>query len=129
LITDAEEIGSIGADYLMDVHIDIAQTINESAFMIQFDRRNGTDYKFYNLSVSDDFRDYIQDELPDYHGAGTGSSTDIVRLCRKVCGVNVSVGYYDEHCCDETLVISEWLHTYKAVSTMLAKPLQQFPLM
>ncbi|MCL1979681.1 MAG: hypothetical protein FWG62_01215, partial [Proteobacteria bacterium] len=62
LITDGEEHGQIGANWLIDFNTDIAEIIHNSSFMIQFDRQNGNDYKFYNIPVSDEFEEYIKQE-------------------------------------------------------------------
>jgi hypothetical protein len=128
LITDMEECGRIGANYLIDTHPDIARVINGSSFIIQFDRRNGTDYKYYHLPVTDEFDDFIRSNLPGYHDAGTSSFTDITVLCTNVCGVNVSVGYRNEHHPEETLNIPEWRNTCERVGAMMERPLRRFPL-
>jgi hypothetical protein len=129
LITDGEEIGRIGAKYLMNENPDIAETIQNSSFVIQFDRRNARDYKCYNLPVSQKFRDYIEIET-GFSEPNKSSSTDIVDLCKKVCGVNLSTGYYNEHKKNEYIVISEWLGIVKIAEKMLGrdKKLERFPI-
>ena len=52
----------------------------------------------------------------------------LVRICGEVCGVNLSVGYYDEHKPEERVCLAEWQHTLDVVRGMLAKPLARFPL-
>jgi hypothetical protein len=130
LITDGEERGQIGAKWLLNCNADIAEIIFKSSFIIQFDRRNGKDYKFYDIPVSEEFENYIKKET-GYINAGTGSNTDIVTLCensKSCCGVNLSVGYYNEHRSYETLVIKEWRNTLKVAENMLKKQLKRFPL-
>ncbi len=136
LITDGEEHGQIAAKWLVNNNTDIAKIIYNSSFLIQFDRRNGNDYKFYDIPVSNEFENYIQQET-GYTNAGKGSftnivTTDIVTLCRNLescCGVNLSVGYYHEHSHSETLNIEQWRNTLKITEKMLAKQLKRFPLM
>ncbi len=130
LVTDGEEHGQIGAKWLVSRNTDIAKIIYNSSFLIQFDRRNGSDYKFYDIPVSNEFENYIQQET-GYTNAGKRSFTDIVTLCENpesCCGVNLSVGYYNEHKPSETLNIKEWRNTLKIAEKMLAKPLKRFPL-
>jgi len=128
LVTDGEEGRQIGAKWLINSNSDISEIIHNSSFMVQFDRRNGNDYKFYNIPVSEEFEEYIIRET-GYTNAGSGSFTDIVTLCdnsRSCCGVNLSVGYYDEHCKDETLNIEEWNNTLAIAKKMLGKQLKRF---
>lgn len=130
LITDGEELGQIAARWLVNHNTDIAKIIYNSSFIIQFDRRNANEYKFYDIPVSNEFENYIQQET-GYTNAGKDSFTDIVTLCRSLescCGVNLSVGYYHEHCPSETLNIEEWRNTLKIAEKMLAKQLKRFPL-
>lgn len=127
LVTDGEEHGQIGAHFLMSNYPDIAEEINEHNYMIQLDRRNGNDYKTYSLPVTDEFRDYIESQT-SFVDAGRTSRTDIVVLCRKICGVNFSVGYCNEHTGDEYLNIDHWLNTYNTVKSLLEKEQPRFPL-
>jgi len=130
LITDGEEHGQIGAKWLINSNEDIAEIIHNSAFIIQFDRRNGKDYKFYDIPVSEEFEKYIKQET-GYTNAGRSSFTDIVSLCnsrKSCCGVNISVGYYNEHSDNETLNIDEWSNTLAITKRMLEKSLKRFPL-
>jgi hypothetical protein len=130
LITDGEEHGQIGAKWLVNSNTDIAEISHNSSFMVQFDRRNGSDYKFYDIPVSKEFENYIRQET-GYANAGRSSFTDIVTLCKNAdscCGVNLSVGYYDEHSSYETLNIEEWNNTLEIAKRMLKKQLKRFPL-
>ncbi len=130
LITDGEERGQIGARWLMREHKDIASIIHQSSFMMQFDRRHGTDYKVYHIPVTEEFKQYIESET-GYTEPNKGSFTDIVSLCNhpdSCCGVNLSVGYRNEHYPDENLNIQEWENTLQIATKMLAKPLERYPL-
>lgn len=92
---------------------------------IQLDRRGSRDYKFYHLPVTDEFEKYVV-ESTGYECAGTTSRTDICVLCEKICGVNLSVGYYNEHHPEEILRYDEWLGTYQIVKRMVEEPLKQY---
>lgn len=124
LLTDGEEDGIIGSHWLMEENQDIASIINQHQFMIQFDRRNGTDYKCYDVGT-DEFRAFIEKKT-GYEEPDTSLYTDICALCEDVCGVNFSVGYYSEHHNDESIKISEWLHTLSIARKLLASDLPKF---
>ncbi len=125
LILDGEEHGQVGSHYLKEHEPELFEEINSHTFMLQLDRRYQHDYRFYDLPVSDAFREYVITETGYTDSDGPGR-TDIGTLAEKICAVNLSVGYYDEHTPNERLVVSEWENTLKIVRTMLAKPLMQY---
>ncbi|HJW87414.1 MAG TPA: hypothetical protein VJ440_12350, partial [Candidatus Brocadiaceae bacterium] len=47
--------------------------------------------------------------------------TDIVTLCRRITGVNLSIGYRNEHTDDEHLVLQDWQHTLDVCRTWLSR--------
>jgi len=118
LITSGEEHGRRGSNYLMREHPDIANEINDDhQFVVQFDRRNGRDFKCYSVGT-DEFREYVEDKTGVYDSENKSftepdrtSATDIVTLCENVCGVNLSIGYQNEHRPEESLVLKEWENT------------------
>jgi hypothetical protein len=121
LITSGEEKGGLGSNWLMDFNGDIAYRINNNhQFAVQFDRRNSRDYKCYTVGT-EDFSCYIEDET-GYTMPDVFSYTDIVTLCHRITGVNLSIGYYNEHSANERLVVNEWLHTLEMAETWLNKP-------
>ena len=95
--------------------------------MIQLDRRNGSDYKTYRIPVSDEFRRYIEKHT-GFTDAGRTSRTDIAALCRRVAGVNLSVGYHNEHTAEEYLDLNEWRNTLDILRNLLRLPQPRFPL-
>ena len=125
LILDGEEHGQKGAHYLRESSPELFDEINDHSFIIQLDRRGSRDYKFYHLPVTSEFEKYVVDST-GYECAGTNSRTDICVLCEKICGVNLSVGYYNEHHQNEILRYDEWLNTYQIVKRMVEKPLRQY---
>jgi len=107
LITNGQEHGLKGSNWLMNENRDIAEEINKShQFALQLDRRNGTDYKCYTVGT-DAFRKYIE-HVTGYSEPDRRYDNDIVILCRDICGVNLSVGYHREHTNQEYLVLDEW---------------------
>lgn len=125
LILDGEEHGQVGAHYLKDTYPDIYTELNEHQYMIQLDRRNANEYKCYDIPVSREFREFIEKEF-SFGDAGTKARTDIVALCDKICGVNLSVGYYQEHTPQEKLCYEEWLHTYEVLAKLLEKKQERY---
>ena len=79
------------------------------------------------LQFSFEFRKFIKDNT-GYKDAGIFSSTDITVLCEKICGVNLSLGYYDEHTKLESFKFNEWLNTLNIARKMLAPKQKKFPL-
>ncbi len=120
LITNGEEHGRIGSKWLMQNNQDIADEINQHhQFLIQLDRRNKTDFKCYTVGT-DEFREYVS-EMTGYTEPNYSSYTDIVTLCRDVCGVNLSIGYHNEHTANEFLDMSAWQNTLRICRKWLSK--------
>lgn len=127
LVTDGEEQGAVGSQWLMDANLDIAAAINEEhQFAVEFDRRNAKDFKCYFVGT-DEFRIYIQD-CTDYSEPDRFSFTDIVTLCRGIPGVNLSIGYRDEHFASEHLVLEDWQRTLDCCRSWLSGSMPRFRL-
>jgi len=117
LIVDGEELGGLGSKWLMDIHSDIANEINQHQFMIEFDLPGEMSYKTYNVG-SDELCElienhYLYDKLPNF------SFTDICTLARDICGVNLAVGYGRQHSSAEYISLKEWYRTYKLTKLLL----------
>lgn len=115
LITNGEEQGRKGSTWLMSNknNYDIAEKINRThQFIIQLDRRNGEDFKCYSVGTNE-FRTYVSQatKYTEWLEPGRSVYTDIVTLCRDICGVNLSIGYRNEHHENEHLVVDEWVNT------------------
>lgn len=118
LITNGEERGGRGSRWLMNEHPDIADEINSNhQFVIQLDRRGGKDFKCYSVGT-DDFRAYVKEQT-HYSEPDRSSYTDIVTLCRNITGVNLSIGYGNEHTSSEHLVLTDWKATLEICRTWL----------
>lgn len=128
LVLDGEEHGQRGAHAIRESCPALFSEINSHNYIIQLDRRGSSDYKFYYLPVTDEFRDFVRNST-GYSDAGMNSRTDIVVLCDKICGVNLSVGYYNEHKPEEKLVFDEWFNTLKIVEKMIKGPQKRFELL
>lgn len=127
LLLDGEERGQVGAHYLKDTNPDLFKEINSHSFIIQFDRRGSNDYRCYDLPVTQEFKSYIEKETSFSMAEGNGK-TDIIVLCKDICGVNLSVGYYDEHKPTERVEVEQWHSTLRKTKDMVFKPLTQYKL-
>lgn len=123
ILTTDEEIGGIGADCLVEKHPNIP--FNELKYLIQLDRRGANDCVFYDC-YNPSFSEYI--EAFDFVTAW-GSFSDISTICPawNVCGVNLSIGYEDEHQKIERLYIGHMFNTIKKVKKMLDVPQEEIP--
>lgn len=116
IFTTDEEIGAVGATKLTD---DIKEPESDLHYIIQLDRRGTNDCVFYDCD-NRDFVDYVEQFgfLETY-----GSFSDISVICPAwgVAGVNLSIGYEDEHSTSETLHVKAMLSTISKVEKMLAE--------
>ena len=115
IFTTDEEKGGLGAAQLTTV--EKTHPFKKLKYIIQLDRRGVNDCVFYDCD-NKKFIKYIEsfgfvEEI--------GSFSDISILCPawKVAGVNLSIGYEDEHSFTETLHVNAMLATIKTVINML----------
>lgn len=113
ILTTDEEIGAKGASALASID----NPFEDLRYIIQLDRRGANDCVFYDCD-NKDFTAYI--ESFGFVEA-IGSFTDISLICPawKVAGVNLSVGYRDEHSVSEVLFVGHLLNTIERVCNML----------
>jgi hypothetical protein len=123
LLVNGEEHGCLGSGFLTSSP-EMMEVLQDHSFAIECDRHGSDDIVFYNVSTKK-FREYCKDATK--YTVREGSFTDICVICREICGVNISVGYYNEHRLNETLKMAEWLKTYNTLGTWLTKPLPRFP--
>jgi len=120
LVTNGEEHGQRGAAWLKSHNKQIYDEINyDHQFVIQLDRRNGRDFKCYDVGTYK-FRSYVADKT-GYTEPDRRATTDIVTLCREIVGVNLSIGYQNEHGNQEHLNIAEWKHTLNLCCRWMAE--------
>ena len=126
LITTGEESGGYGA---LDASDALEKELGEHQFFIQLDRRGKSDAVFYSVSTPE-FEKYVLKSLPRFN-AESGSFTDICILCPTAgrCGVNLSIGYKNEHRDSEYLNLNHTEHTIKdLVRWLKADNIPAFPL-
>ena len=113
ILTTDEEIGAFGAQALAQ----LSNPFPDLRYVIQLDRRGTNDCVFYGCNNLE-FVNYV--ESFGFVEA-FGSFTDISILCPTwgIAGVNLSIGYIDEHSISETLYISSMIYTIERVINML----------
>jgi len=112
LFTDGEEKGGIGAYEVVEKIREV-----EVNFIVELDRQGAQDAVYYNCDCAQ-LRGYI--EKFGFKKA-QGSFSDISILCPAwgVAGVNLSVGYYNNHSREEHLKLNELEMCVERVARML----------
>lgn len=114
IFTTDEEKGALGAEKLVQ---EVPQPFTELKYVIQLDRRGSNDCVFYNCG-NETFTEYVE---TFGFAENYGSFSDISVICPawKIAGVNLSIGYDDEHSVTETLNTTHMLQTISKVKKML----------
>lgn len=114
IFTTDEEKGGLGADKLVQ---DFPQAPMKLNYIIQLDRRGECDCVFYDCD-NEEFTHYVEKWgfIENY-----GSFTDISEICPVwgMAGVNLSIGYINEHSIAETVHVSALMATVQKVKRML----------
>ena len=114
IFTTDEELGCLGAEALAE---QVKTPPIDLKYIIQLDRRGSNDCVFYSCD-NPEFDAYVES-----FGFVTnfGSFSDISTICPawKIAGVNLSIGYYDEHSVSETLYVGQMYDTIRKVKHML----------
>lgn len=115
IFTTDEEVGGLGAAQLVKDFPECP--IPGLKYLIQLDRRGTNDCVFYDC-YNEDFITYVE-SFGFIEAFGTFS--DIAELCPAwdVVGVNLSIGYNNEHTRYETLHLKPWMATIEKVKRML----------
>ena len=113
VFTTEEEAGGVGASKLIAIDC----PFRDLRYVIELDRRGSNDCVFYDCD-NPEFTEYIESFGFSWN---FGSFTDISILCPEwgVAGVNLSVGYRDEHSTSEVLFVGQLLSTIEKVKVML----------
>lgn len=113
ILTTDEERGGIGASKLSDKKCPIPNL----KYMIELDRRGQDDCVFYDC-FNEDFIDYVE-QFGFKEQWGSFSDISFLMDAWQICGVNLSVGYFDEHSVSETLHLKYLFNTIEKVKVML----------
>lgn len=113
IFTTDEELGGVGAAALAQETCPIPGL----KYMIQLDRRGTNDCVFYDCYCPE-FIDYVE-SFGFCERYGSFSDISFLMPEWKICGVNLSVGYEDEHSYTEILNINPLFDTIRKVKQML----------
>ena len=113
ILTLDEEKGGLGAKELSKIQ----NPFPDLKYLIQLDRCGSNDCVFYSCA-NPQFKKYIE-EFGFTEKIGTYSDISFLMPAWKVCGVNLSIGYNDEHTFLETLNINDLYRTIIIVCNML----------
>lgn len=113
IFTTDEEKGAIGASVLAQSKC----PFNDLRYMIELDRRGSNDCVFYDCNNST-FINYIE-EFGFAEAIGSFSDISVLMEEWMVAGVNLSIGYRDEHSVSEVLFVEHMLNTINRVCKML----------
>ena len=113
ILTTDEERGGLGAQKLSKKPCPISNL----KYLIQLDRKGTNDCVFYDC-LNPQFMKYIE-EFGFVEKVGSFSDISFLMPAWQICGVNLSVGYYDEHSVAETLNINSLFRTIDIVCKML----------
>lgn len=114
IFTADEEKGNLGAQVM--THL-ITKNPVELKYIIQLDRRGDNDCVFYDC-WNEEFMNYI---MQFGYEMALGSFSDISTICPAwdIAGVNLSIGYRDEHTYGERLYLNPLMRTIEKVEKML----------
>ena len=114
IFTTDEELGCKGAEKLIK---DVPTAPAGLKYIVELDRRGSDDCVFYQCN-NDAFEAYVE-SFGFVMNFGSFSDISVICPAWKVAGVNLSIGYYDEHSTSETLYIGQMLNTINKVKKML----------
>lgn len=127
LLVNGEEKGKWGAKYLRKSNPELFRILNSHRFMMELDWQGTGTCLFNQVHNSNRFRKYIADVL-GFQDAKTSGGCDLEILCKKICGVNLGVGYQNWHRRAEFLSLADWEATLAALTDFLEKSHPRFPL-
>lgn len=114
IFTTDEEIGGAGAKKFVQ---DFISPMGDMKYLIQLDRAGTNDCVFYNC-INEEFIDYVE-SFGFIERFGTFSDISIICPAWRIAGVNLSIGYFDEHSISETFHINPFLATIDKTINML----------
>ena len=114
IFTTDEEKGGLGAVQLVDDIPDCP--FNDLKYIIELDRANEADCVFYDC-YNKEFIDYVE-RFGFIEAWGSFSDIDIICPEWETAGVNLSIGYKNEHTHSETLYVNALLSTILKVEEM-----------
>ena len=116
VLCEDEELGVVGAGKFAKTEYIDNLDVN---YMIEFDRKGENDAVFYSCG-NNEFIDFILDNTG--YKEAIGSFTDISTLmpASKLCGVNLSCGYYEPHTENEYVLYDEMMNTISVAKALIS---------
>ena len=122
LLCEDEEAGMVGAKKFADTQFIKELDVN---YMIEFDRKGRNDAVFYSCG-NDDFIDFVVDNTNYRESFGTFSDISALMPASKLCGVNLSCGYYNPHTVQEYVMYDEMLNTISVAKALINEECEKF---
>ena len=113
ILTTDEEIGAVGASKLSMIDC----PFEDLRYLIQLDRRGSNDCVFYECD-NHEFVEYVE-QFGFIEAIGSFSDISVICPAWEIAGVNLSIGYRDEHSISEILFVNYMLDTIEKVIKML----------
>lgn len=123
LITDEEEDGSLTAISIISDK-NWAEIINAHCFILQLDLSGSKAFKCYGAG-SEAFKKMIEKET-GYKMRPNYSFSDVAFLGKKICGTNLSVGYFNAHTGAEVLSKNLWFGALKTAYKLSKQPHEKY---
>lgn len=121
IFTTDEEMGALGASALVSQPC----PFEKLQYLIELDRRGTCDCVFYDCD-NPEFTNYIE-KFGFITAWGSFTDISILGPAWGVAGVNLSIGYRNEHSTSETLFVNPMLATIEKVKNMLDTPKEEIP--
>ena len=115
VLLEDEEIGTVGAKKFAQTEYIKNLGVN---FMIEFDRKGRDDAVFYTCD-NKDFTKHVLDNTGYKQQVGSFTDISVLMPVSKLCGVNLSCGYYNPHTTNEYVVYSEMFETIAAAEELI----------
>lgn len=127
ILTCGEEIGCVGAIALCTLFKNMPELYSSINAFIELDRRGKGDivrYSDHNVNLTNTI--YINTD-GFYPNHGSCSDISVLMTTTGISGVNLSVGYYNEHCgSTEHIILSHFKRTISTVFNLLTKNINAF---
>ena len=115
LLCEDEETGGVGASKFTKTQYVKELDVN---YMVELDRRGSHDAVFYSCANSE-FIDFICENTGYEESWGSYTDISTIMPVSKLCGVNLSCGYYKAHTTDEYVVYAEMMNTIEVVKKLV----------
>lgn len=125
LLLDGEEKGKQGAIFLRRSNPALFRELNQHNYMVELDWRGQDECMLNQAPNTARFQKHMKQTL-GMTATKARASTDLQVICKRICGINVGVGYHGYHTAQETLVLSEWQAVLDKLSRLLASPQPRF---